>query len=279
MGRVVTAVAMTHNPRIFWNADGADIADRQAVEGAFAVARTAVEEARPDRVITVGNDHLDQFALTTTPSFAVGTSEHVVGPFWYEEAIMHLPGYRANGDRSLAEDILWGATESGIDVARCERFTVDHAFTVPLATVLPSQNIPVVPVFTNTFVPPLPKSCRYFELGATIKAVVASRPEQERIALVGSFNLSVDVGGPAMGKRHETFDQRVLQLIEAGDVDRLVNQLSPARLVAYGNSTAEFLNFHAVLGVLGEQRPDVVWYRLVEGWGGCPVVIWSSVDR
>jgi hypothetical protein len=63
--------------------------------------------------------------------------------------------------------------------------------------------------------------------------------------------------------------------MEAGDTDRLLDELNPAELVGHGNSTAEFLNYHLTLGVVAGRRPDSVWYRQVEGWGGCPVVTWQ----
>lgn len=274
MGTLVAAVAMTHNPRIFWNAESAGEEDWLAVSGAFAAARQTVRSARPDVIIALANDHLDQFGLDNTPAFAVGTAAEVDGPFWYEREVMHLPPYRGPGRPDLAEDILWGLSSAGIGASRCGTFRVDHAFTVPLSVVAGEAEIPVVPVFVNTFVPPLPGSVQCFAVGQALRQVIAGRPAGERIAVVASFNLSVEVGGPRMGQRDGRFDDHVLRLIEEADVDRLIGELTPARLVARGNSTAEFLNYQSLLGVVGERRPDLVWYRLVHGWGGCPVVAW-----
>ncbi len=277
MAQLASVVAMTHNPRIYWNAPAASDDDRAAVQAAFAAVRDVVQASRPDVVIAVGNDHLNQFSFDLMPPFAVGVSDAVDGPFWYEDEIMALPRFAAPNHRELAEHLLLGATELGVGVARCERFHVDHAFTVPLSVTMP-DGVPVVPLFTNTFGPPLPTNHTFFRLGQAVLDVIRARPATERIAVIGSFNLSVDVGGPCMGLRDEAFDHAVLQMIEAADVEHLVNDLPPARLVERGNSTAEFLNFQAVLGVVGERRPDLCWYRLVEGWGGCPVVAWSGLD-
>lgn len=277
MGKLVSAVSMTHNPRIFWNAEGAPEADRKAVYAEFAAAKAEIEASQPDVVIVVGNDHLDQFSLDNMPAFAVGVADEAKGPFWYEREVMRLPVYEGPVHRGFAEDLLWAGTESAIDLGRIGEFRVDHAFTVPLSQVTPSGTIPIVPVFTNTFGYPLPLNQRFFKLGEVVRDLVVNRPEHERVALVASFNLSVDVGGPLMGKRSRDFDERALLLMEAGDVDHLVNDYPPARLVGYGNSTAEFLNYLAVLGAVGERQPDRVWYRLVDGWGGCPVVMWRDL--
>lgn len=276
MGSLVAAVAMTHNPRIFWNADAAGPDDRAAVAGAFAQAAGVISDAAPDVVIAVANDHLHQFGLDNLPAFAVGTAAEVSGPFWYEREVMHLPGYRGAGHPGLAEDILRGLSQAGIGLSRCAALRVDHAFTVPLSVVLPGAAVPVVPVFVNTFVPPLPGPDRCLHLGQALRDVVAARPAGERVALVASFNLSVDVGGPGMGRRYPHFDEQVLGWIAGGEVDRLVGELTPEWLVAHGNSTAEFLNYHAVLGMVGDRRPDLVWYRQIEAWGGCPVVAWKA---
>jgi protocatechuate 4,5-dioxygenase, beta chain len=279
MGTLVTAVAMTHNPRIFWNASAAGEDDRAAVAAAFATAADAVADAAPDVVIALANDHLDQFGLDNLPAFAVGTAPEVAGPFWYEREIMHLPQYNGPGHPELAEDILWGLSEAGIGPSRCSAFRVDHAFTVPLSVTLAAGEIPVVPVFINTFVPPLPGAARCLDMGRALRQVIAGRPSGERVAVVASFNLSVDVGGPRMGRRHADFDQQVLTWISSGDVDHLVGELPPEQLVAHGNSTAEFLNYHGVLGIVADRKPDLVWYRLVEAWGGCPVVIWRDAQQ
>lgn len=275
MAELVSVVAMTHNPRIYWNADGAGEQDRADVEATFERVHRIVADSEPDVIIAIGNDHIDQFYLDLMPPFAVGIGDTIEGPFWYEDEIMHLPTYQGPNDRTFGDDILFGTTESGLGVARCERFKVDHAFTVPLSVTLPTASVPVVPVFTNTFGPPLPRNHAFFGLGQALAEVIRNRPSAERVAVVGSFNLSVDVGGPNMGRRHERFDEMVLSMIEDADIDHLVNDLTPERLTAYGNSTAEFLNYQTVLGIVGERKPDLTWYRLVEGWGGCPVVGWT----
>jgi protocatechuate 4,5-dioxygenase, beta chain len=275
MAELVSAIAMTHNPRIFWNADAASEEDRTETAAAFEAARKVVEASAPDVILAVGNDHLDQFPLGSMPAFAVGCGSEVIGPFWYEEEVMHLPRYRAPSHRPLAEDLLFAGSESGLNPQRCEEYRIDHAFTVPLSTVAPGAVAPVVPVFTNCFGPPMPRSMNCFRFGELIAEVVASRPVGERIALVGSFNLSVDVGGPRMGERHLDFDEQLLTWIAGGDVEHLTDGLDPENLVTHGNSTAEFLNYQTMLGLVRDRKPDSVWYRRSDAWGGIPVVSWT----
>jgi ABC-type proline/glycine betaine transport system permease subunit len=72
MGVLVAAVAMTHNLRIYWNGPAADEPSRQDVAAIFGELRRIVGEARPDRLIVIANDHLDNFFLDKMPQFCVG---------------------------------------------------------------------------------------------------------------------------------------------------------------------------------------------------------------
>ena len=275
MGTLVAAVAMTHNPRIFWNGPAADEASRQAVGAIFGQLRRFVGEARPDRLIVIANDHFDNFFLDNMPQFCVGLGARAEGPFWYESEVMNLPPYSAAVDADLGGQLLDLGARRGIDFSQTHEYRLDHAFCVPLSTVRPEADLPIVPVFTNVFAYPLATERRFFEVGQTIRELVRERPKGERIAVVTSFNLSVDVGGPRMGKRDDELDRLALDLIRQGDVSEILSRLTVERLVAAGNSTAEFLNYDAILGVVEDRPPDFVEYRLVPAWGGVPGVAWK----
>ena len=256
MARLVSAVAMTHNPRIFWNADGADARSREDVYAIFGELRRRLADSQPDRLIVLSNDHLDNFFLDTMPPFCVGVADEATGPFWYESEVMHIPAYRARVDREAARDLLEVGVRERIDFAQCHEFGLDHAFTIPLALLRPEEDLPIVPVFTNVFAYPLPTERRFFEVGQAIRRLIAERPRDERIALVATFNLSVDVGGPKMGKRNDGFDRHALDLIREGRAEDILGELTVPRLLEAGNSTAEFLNYDAVLGVVEDRKPD-----------------------
>lgn len=73
MGALVAAIAMPHNPRI-GNAQQADAEARQAIYGIFADLRRRMADARPDRLIIIGDDHFDNFFLDTMPAFCIGVA-------------------------------------------------------------------------------------------------------------------------------------------------------------------------------------------------------------
>jgi len=275
MGTVVAAIATTHNPRIFWNRDAADAASRDAVHAVFEALRRRLAEARPDRLIVIGDDHLDTFFLDHVSPFCIGLAPRARGPMWYEAEIMQVPRYEAAVDVALAAHLLEAGIRANIDLAQAREFDLDHAFCVPLAILRPEADLPIVPVFTNLFVSPLPSPRRFYEVGALIHRAVRERPDDARVAVIASFNLSLDVGGPRMGQRDEAFDRTALELMRAGRVDDLLSRFTVERLYAAGNSTVEFLNYDVLLGVVGTRPPDLLEFHQVPAWGACPFAAWS----
>ena len=47
---------------------------------------------------------------------------------------------------------------------------MDHSITCPIFTVRPGNDLPVVPVYTNIFAPPLPRPERFVKLGRALRA-------------------------------------------------------------------------------------------------------------
>lgn len=276
MAKTVCVIASTHNPRIFWNRDNADAQDLAELEEAFGVLRAGLAEAAPDAIVVVANDHLDNFFFDNLPSFAVGTGPVAEGPFWYESEIMHLPSYRCAVHQGLAQDLLRRGAENGIPFSQVHEFKIDHAFTLPLSYVRPEQDIPIVPIISNAFGYPIPSTRRWYALGELIGEVIAARPADERIAVIGSFNLTVEVGGPKMGNYNQDFNRWVIRQMSDGAKDTILDSLSVPRLIREGNSTAEFLNYVTVLGVVADRKPDFIRHKPVRGVGTCPVALWKG---
>src|SRR5207237_650616 len=68
--------------------------------------------------------------------------------------------------REMAEDLLNKlVVDYSFDVAYSEDAELGHAFAVPFEHVIGKRDIPVVPFFTNVYVPPLPTPKRCAALG------------------------------------------------------------------------------------------------------------------
>lgn len=241
----------------------------------FGEVRDLLAASKPDFLIVVGNDHFDNFFFDNLPTFSVGTGAVVEGPFWYESDIMALPHYRANVHQPFAHYLLRDGVESGVQFSQARDLHLDHAFTVPLSFVRPQADLPIVPIVTNAFGYPLASNRRWYELGQFLHRAIAAWPGTERVALVCSFNLSIEVGGPKMGNVDTVFARYLLDLMREGKRDEILEKLTVPELIAHGNSTTEFLNYVTALGVVGDRLPTFIKHKPVKGVGTCPVAFWT----
>lgn len=275
MAKIVSAVASTHNPRICWNRDQADQAELERLYNTFKEARELLAASRPDIIVVVANDHMDGLYFDNMPCFSVLTSPIAEGPYWYETEIMNLPSYSAKVELDAAKSILRNGREEGLYFTQLSEFKIDHAFTLPLAFIRPEQDIPIVPIVTNTFGYPIPSTKHWYNLGRFLQAEVASWPAHLRVCVVASFNLTVEVGGPKAGKYDMEFTRWLVEQMSNGAAETLLNTLTVPKLISHGNSTAEFLNYISLLGIVQDRKPSFIQSKPVKGVGMCPVAFWN----
>ena len=164
MGKIVAAVGTCHTPYMFTrppdeNPDQLDQAGRAMNE-----LGKVLDETKPDVILFFGADHVETFSVTCVPSFAIVAGDRAIAKFAGREH--NLPIHR-----EMAEDILNKlVTEHGFDVAYSENAELGHAFSIPFEYVIGKRDIPVIPFFTNVYVPPLPTPRRCEALGKAIAA-------------------------------------------------------------------------------------------------------------
>jgi len=64
--------------------------------------------------------------------------------------------YDVPNHREMAEDLLEKLILAGFDIAYSEDALLGHTFATPFEYVIEKRNIPVIPFFTNVYLPPLP---------------------------------------------------------------------------------------------------------------------------
>jgi hypothetical protein len=213
----------------------------------------AVEAARPDVLIVFDCDHFSTFFLDNWPIFAIGVAERIAGP--NDGTVM--PRYEVPGQAALAAHIHRHCVASGFDLALLQDFEIDHSIMVPLHFMPPAQAIPIVPIFINGFVPPLPSSQRCHALGRAVRSAVESFPQPLRVGAVASGQFSLEIGGPkvAPGRRQGVPDpdwgEHVAARLREGEVDALIAEATFERLRRAGNIGGELLNWFAMLGTVG----------------------------
>jgi hypothetical protein len=171
MGKIVAAMATMHAPQFFTRPPEED--PKQLDAGVAAMRRLGelLDETRTDALIVFASDHLETFFLKAVPTFAVIAGERA-------KTIFAGRAWSPAIHRSLAEDILENLVRRDFDMAYSQDAELGHSFAAPFEWVLGNREIPVVPIFVNTYLPPLPSARRCAALGKAIAEIIAARPER-----------------------------------------------------------------------------------------------------
>src|SRR5712691_4991362 len=249
MGEIVAAVGTCHTPYMFTrppdeNAQQLD----QAGAGMRELGRV-LDETEPDAILFFGADHVETFSVTCVPSFAIVAGDRAIAKFAGREH--NLPIHR-----ELAEDILNKlVVDYSFDIAYSEDAELGHAFSIPFEYVIGGRAIPVIPFFTNVYVPPLPTPRRCQALGKAIADIVKGRPE--RVAIIASGGMSHFPGTRKYLHPEFDFDRWLVSQFEAGHTDALLNMTNP-QLDEVGNT--EMLNWATMFGAIGPQEGELIDY-------------------
>lgn len=254
MGKIVTALAMSHAPSIFANRHTIDDARWERIHAGFATLQAHLAAAEPDVLVWIWDDHIHNFFYNQVPAFAIGVAERyrlqpegALTPDWDS-----LPGHPELGTY-LAE----AGLRAGFDWTIMHEAVLDHGVTVPLPYVRPQHDIPLVPVFVNCLLPPLPSPQRCYALGQCIGEALRRWPGPERLGLVATGGLSHDLVTERQGYIDQELDRDVLQWLSAGPRPRL-GQLTHRRLAQSGNGSAEIRNWIVLAGALPETASGTI---------------------
>jgi len=279
MAEIVSAVATTHTPGLLGWFDNAPKDQQEAALSAFSRLREHLLASRPDVLIIFANDHLLNWPINNTPEYTVGIGAEHVGPAdWYDAWLARDTKYRVPGHPALARHIVNASVKHGLRMAYLREMQFDDGFSTPLCYLDSDMAIPMIPISMNCSVPPIPTPARAYKVGRILREVLHSYPGNERVALIGSGGLSHEPGGPRYFYIDEEFDRRFLELLAAGDHERLLAECTLERMEQAGSGgTAELIAWFVVLA--STRGPaEVVDYlksyawRCASGW-----VIWPNV--
>jgi AmmeMemoRadiSam system protein B len=207
-----------------------------------------LDETAPDVVIFLGSDHLETFSINCVPTFAIVAGNRATAEFAGRN--YDLPIHR-----EMAEDLLYKLVEAGFDLAYSEEAVLGHTFAVPFEFVIGGRNIPVIPIHTNVYMPPLPSPKRCAALGRELAKVIAARPE--RVAIIASGGMSHYPGTWKYPQPEFEFDRWVIQELEKGNTDAVLG-LTTEQLDAAGNT--ELLPWAVMFGAIGDVPGELVQY-------------------
>lgn len=279
MAELVTMIGITHNPfmpRLFQQPQQPPGAAK--VKERIAMMEKKLTEARPDVLITIGNDHLHQFFMDNMPAFMIGKMDSFHGTFHDEIREFGLPECDIAGDLDMCNRLLEGCMDRGVDFAYSSELTIDHSIVVPMMFVRPSMDIPIVPILTNCIAPPLPRARRFYEVGQAIREVIDGMPNNKRIGVLVSGHLSLEVGGPKQFERRlmdPDFDARAVGWITTGNIAAAAQECTVEKMIPSGNMTMGFLNFLMAMGVAQGGAPSYA-EGLDAGFPAVPFFAWDK---
>jgi protocatechuate 4,5-dioxygenase beta chain/2,3-dihydroxyphenylpropionate 1,2-dioxygenase len=249
MGEIVAAVGTCHTPYLFTRPPDEDPKQLDAAVAAIQELGKVLDETRPDVILMFGADHVETFSVTCVPTFAVVAGDRAVAKFAGREH--NLPIHR-----EFAEDMLNKlVVEHNFDIAYSEDAELGHAFSIPFEFFIGKRAIPVVPFFTNVYVPPLPTPKRCEALGKALARIVKGR--KERVAIVASGGMSHFPGTSKYLHPEFDFDRWLVSQFEAGNTDALLD-MTGTQLDEVGNT--EMLSWAIMFGAIGAQKGELVDY-------------------
>ena len=250
MARIIAGLSCPHTPMFpLWLSQQPDSLDSRC----FEKMRAELSRLAPDVMVAFVPDHLNTFFYDNLPAFAVAAVDSFDGPC--DEPPVIVPRDVASHKR-LGESIHREALANGFDLAVTRKLAVDHAVMVPLNFLTPTYDIPVVPVYINAIVPPLPRSDRAYALGRRIGEIIRTFPEDLRVALLATGSITLEVGGPRInagefqGSPDPSWLDHVLDRLRAGEFAELAEEATVERLERAGNAAAELNCILAMHGAL-----------------------------
>src|SRR6059036_1667774 len=179
MATVAAVIASTHHP-FYYRASTSTGLDRPPFADEWVAKieafRQTLTRANPDVLVMVGSDHFHQLWLDNMPQFLIGKAPFYDGNYYNEQREFGLPRLRFRGNEELSAYLLREGIDRGFDLAFSNELRVDHSITCPIFTVRPQNDLPIVPVYTNIFAPPLPRPERFVKLGQTLRELIDEWP-------------------------------------------------------------------------------------------------------
>jgi aromatic ring-opening dioxygenase catalytic subunit (LigB family) len=250
MGQIVGAYATVHAPQLFTRPPSEVPEQMDADVAAMKLIAKDLDELKPDAVIIIGSDHLETFFLSSVPTFAVIAGETSKAHFANKsyEIPVHLP---------LAEDILDKLVKADFDMAYSQDALLGHSFAAVYEWIIADRDIPVVPIFLNTYLPPLPSPQRCAALGKEMARIIAGRPE--RVVIIASGGMSHYPGTWKYPQPAYDFDYWAIAQLERGNAAELM-KLSSEQLDEVGNT--EMLPWYPMFGAIGLDKPgELITYQ------------------
>lgn len=319
MAKIIGAISMSHAPGASGWPDAPEIGMRQRVQAIHEQLAEYLDECKPDLIVAFLDDHFENHYRNLMPTFSIGIAPTHSGPPEYMLKGVGMDEVKTiSSDEELGEHMLTELVHSGFDFARMGELEYGNNLMTPLMLIRPQCDIPVLPIYTNVFSPPLCTTKRAYDMGAAVAQSLESYPKNLRVCLLATGGLShwppvwtsnspEDDEFLARMKRYQTegksylehdpdiytdlceyevrmaaanqyplnsshplvneeWDKMVLDLIGAGDKEKLFAMTYEEIEKHGGHGGHELLNWMAVMGAMGGKPSNILGYEAVIEW-------------
>jgi len=263
MSEIVWAAATAHTGAMMRapKGDPDDLARAERVFAGFAALSASLKAARPDVIVVAATDHFLTFDYAALPLFAVGTGTHFPG-----HGEFGVPKRDYAGVAGLGEAVHADLVAAGFDAASARELPLDHSFSCPLQLLLAGWDAPVLPIYVNCTVEPLPRLDRCLAFGRAMGEALRRQTLAPRVAVIGTGGLSHWVGMPETGHINQAFDRRFLEHYSAGRFDHIAAWDADEVVRSAGNGAAEIRNWLLAAGAARARAARVLAYEPVGAW-------------
>jgi hypothetical protein len=267
MAQLVGAFGVPHMP-------GTPLSVREQPTGElaqlFGAVRAHLDAVDPDYLVVFDTDHFAMWYYQRLPVFAIGVADETSGPGTDDwPGLTSFEGIPVA--RELGRHMYTCGLDHGFDLTLTEEFSVDHSITVPLEMLNPAMQRPMVPFWINGIAPPLPLARRVYAAGEMVRQSIAALAGDARVGIIASGAFSGDIGGPRArpggpgGPPDDEWVRFAIGCMREAAIDDLLNAATRERLQRAGNVSGEILNWIALLGAVGQQRPRLMEPQLSSG--------------
>ena len=232
----------------------------QPLFAGYKFSKQWMQEAMPDVIILVYNDHATAFSLQMIPTFAIGTAAEFQPA---DEGWGPRPVPIVQGHPELASHIAQSLILQDFDLTIVNEMDVDHGLTVPLSLMCGQPTTwpcPVIPFAVNVVQYPVPRGQRCFQLGQAIRRALDEYDEDLNVQIWGTGGMTHQLQGPRAGLINKQWDSQFL--------DKLINDPEAAAAIPHieyvreaGSEGIELVMWLIARGamsdVAGEAKPKV----------------------
>jgi protocatechuate 4,5-dioxygenase, beta chain len=202
----------------------------QPLFAGYEFSKQWMQEAKPDVIILVYNDHATAFSLQMIPTFAIGTAAEFRPA---DEGWGPRPVPMVQGHPELASHIAQSVILQDFDLTIVNEMDVDHGLTVPLSLMCGQPTAwpcPVIPFAVNVVQYPVPRGQRCFQLGQAIRRALDEYDEDLNVQIWGTGGMTHQLQGPRAGLINKQWDSKFLdKLIDDPDAASAIPHIEYVR--------------------------------------------------